>query len=256
MAERAPERETELNQTPESNTDPLIEPIAEPEHVPDVNPEPEAEPIAPTDTPLRVAEPDHVPEPENAQPPRDDNEWEVLRVADNYEINRNTLAIRHRVTGIAPTISICRHTGYFHFTINSTSYKLHRVVALQFVPNPDPARFPFVDHIDRNKTNNNINNLRWVTHAFNNRNLKSNTRHTFEWVDALADGFLQVPAYGNYNFNELFYSQGNFYVKIGEQFRRLEVKRHRTTPVVYARDIQGRKIQIYLGKIMRDYNLH
>jgi hypothetical protein len=141
-------------------------------------------------------------------------------------------------------------------TINSTNYKLHRVIALQFIPNPDPVRFPFVDHIDRNKTNNAVSNLRWVARAFNNRNLKSHSRHTFEWVDVLTEGFLQVLSYGEYNFNELFYSQGNFYVKIGDQYRRLEVKSHRSSPIVYAQDVQSKKIAIYLGKIMRDYNLH
>jgi len=45
---------------------------------------------------------------------------------------------------------------------------LHRLLALTFIPNPDNN--PVVDHIDRDKTNNNINNLRWTTYSVNNRN--------------------------------------------------------------------------------------
>jgi hypothetical protein len=49
--------------------------------------------------------------------------------------------------------------------------KVHRLVAMAFVPNRDPTVYDQVDHIDRVKTNNNATNLRWVTIEENNRNL-------------------------------------------------------------------------------------
>ena len=45
---------------------------------------------------------------------------------------------------------------------------IHRLVAEVFIPNPDNK--PIVDHIDTNKTNNDVNNLRWVTQEENMRN--------------------------------------------------------------------------------------
>ena len=48
------------------------------------------------------------------------------------------------------------------------NYTIHRLVALHYIPNPEGK--PEVDHIDRNKANNHISNLRWVTSSENNEN--------------------------------------------------------------------------------------
>ena len=45
---------------------------------------------------------------------------------------------------------------------------IHRLIALYYIPNPENKSY--VDHIDRNKQNNNIENLRWVTTRENSSN--------------------------------------------------------------------------------------
>jgi hypothetical protein len=47
---------------------------------------------------------------------------------------------------------------------------IHRLLALQYIDNPD--NLPQVDHIDRNRTNNSLDNLRWVTCSENSINRK------------------------------------------------------------------------------------
>lgn len=58
--------------------------------------------------------------------------------------------------------------GYRTVSLNRQSKYVHRLVAQTFLPNPD--NLPCVDHIDTDKSNNNVSNLRWCSYKTNNTN--------------------------------------------------------------------------------------
>lgn len=57
---------------------------------------------------------------------------------------------------------------------------IHRLVALTFLPNPD--NLPVVMHLDENKLNCHISNLKWATYGENNKAKYAAEIHKVHWL--------------------------------------------------------------------------
>lgn len=68
--------------------------------------------------------------------------------------------------------------GYKKVQIKNKCHYIHRLVAEHFLENSD--NLPQVDHIDRNKSNNNVSNLKWVSAKQNIKNTAGKNRYSVE----------------------------------------------------------------------------
>ena len=86
-----------------------------------------------------------------------------------------------------------------------TCYK-HRIIAQQFIPNP--KGLPYVDHINHDRSDNHVNNLRWISPLDNARNRASSNGIEYEFVDELEADALQIN-FVNGNEFEGYWLAGN-----------------------------------------------
>lgn len=105
--------------------------------------------------------------------------WKDIDGFDNYEVS--TFGnVRNKKTG---HLYLNYDNGHGYLCVNvkidkkQFNWLIHRLVAQAFIDNSDNK--PEVDHKDGNKSNNNVNNLRWATSVENKYNTQRmrNAKH-------------------------------------------------------------------------------
>jgi hypothetical protein len=96
--------------------------------------------------------------------------WKPISGFSNYEISSLGRVKNIKFNNILKTDSLRKEYRYVSLYISNcpTKFSIHQLVAREFIPNPENK--PEIDHINRNKLDNTISNLRWVTHSEQMRN--------------------------------------------------------------------------------------
>jgi len=119
--------------------------------------------------------------------------WKTIDGFD-YEISFNgEIRNKNNLFILKPNVD---RDGYLKIGIRKNGdrkkywFTIHRLVGLYFIENPN--HYYQIDHIDRNKLNNSLNNLRWVDSVMNNLNRKESC-----WTTNSTTGELYITKYKN-----------------------------------------------------------
>ena len=150
------------------------------------------------------------------------------------------------------------HTGYVYVYLNQIFHYKHEIVAVQFITNDEPLIKTEIDHINRNKNDYHISNLRWVSHSENCKNKTSNNGIEYEWIedDDLPDDLIEVNDYGTHKFEDYYYSESmdRFMFWNGIKTRILHINYTKNEcPFVCALDKDNKLIKIYYSKFKKLY---
>lgn len=114
--------------------------------------------------------------------------WKTIEKYPNYEISSEGRC-RNKKTG--RFLNRKTDKGYCRYTLGNKTIFVHRLVAEQFIPNPN--NYPMINHKDEDKTNNSISNLEWCDNAYN-------IRYSFcKPIYSLDNASLELVYYGGMN---------------------------------------------------------
>ena len=125
-----------------------------------------------------------------------EEQWNKIQNFPNYYVS--TFGNIKNIT-TNKLLKLCNKAGYYHVSlVNSTSrksFKIHRLVAIAFISNPENK--PEVNHKDKNKLNNHIDNLEWATKSENNLHrckdlkIKTNKNKSINRIDKETNKIIQ-----------------------------------------------------------------
>lgn len=185
--------------------------------------------------------------------------WEVCVIDPDYEIYSDYPHPIRRISNKQIVSEWNNGNGYIRLILNGKKYYKHRVIACQWIDNPN--NYKYVDHINRKRKDNRIENLRFVSASENNLNRTSTNSIEYKFIDYQdePEDLLRITDYGEYQFENYYYSpnENSFYFDNGVQLRQLHTNyaKGNKCAFVYALATNNKRIKICINKFKRLYDL-
>ena len=150
-------------------------------------------------------------------------------------------------------------TGYITVHLNQHTYNKHKIIANQFIPNP--TNLPCIDHKNRIKDDNRIENLRWVSNSDNNKNKQSNNGieyNYFDYADFNKEDLTVVNTYNDHTLTDYYYSvdTNKFYYDTGVGYRELYINYNKSgSAYVHVKDSNNKNVNIIYNTFKKLYKI-
>ena len=110
-------------------------------------------------------------------------------------LNQYPFTIRKKSNHKVLKESINKEHGYIDVSLNQKIYRKHRLIALQFLPNDDPINNDVIDHINHDRTDNHLNNMRWCSQSANQYNKSYYKSVQYEFIDDIPNDSMMIDFY-------------------------------------------------------------
>ena len=183
---------------------------------------------------------------------------------NDYEIlNQYPFSIRRKKDHYVVKEFISKSNGYVQVNLSGKPYQKHRIIAKQFIPNPNDL--PFIDHISRDRTDYHLSNLRWVSASENNRNASGRHGVSYEFIDNIPDEAIVITHYDLRNERRYFaenkyyyyYDEDIFYERITDDvYRVMHINTAKSgRKFIATRDINNKQTTFYIHTFKQQYGL-
>ena len=185
---------------------------------------------------------------------------DLLNFENDYEIlNEYPFTIRKKSNHYEIKEGLMNN-GYIRVYLNGKSYLKHRLIGLQFLPNNEPETKTDIDHMNHNKTDYHLSNLRWVSKSKNDRNKASYKGVESNYADIIPDESMIVDFYETrntrYEFEGYYYHEGVFYYDNDINYRILNINENKNgTQYVAMRDIYGKLVCVCINRFLKQHDL-
>ena len=186
--------------------------------------------------------------------------FEPLKFNDAYQISTEYpyQVVTREGKNVSESIN---NVGYVQITIDGITTGKHRLVAMQWIPNPD--KLPEVNHKDHDKLNNSVENLEWCTVSDNRRDRRQYCKQPIEYVDEIPETAVELVEYKGFEYDRYWYdydterlimhSRNHYPLRgLGSKSRYHFVNITNTTNSVVILDSIGRQHTISMNKLRNE----
>ncbi|KAI5483653.1 His-Me finger endonucleases family [Trichomonas vaginalis G3] len=163
-------------------------------------------------------------------------QWETLRNHEDYEIC-TTYPFTIRRKKDKHIMSECLNNyGYIVLSLNNKMYLKHRIIAEQWIENPD--------------------NLKEIDHINHDRNKSKYGDIVYEFVDEISDEAVEITDYGKHSFEFYYYVENEdaFYYYTCLNYRKLHINFTKTGDAyVCMIDTENKRVILCINKFKRLY---
>lgn len=168
---------------------------------------------------------------------------ELLNHADYEILNEYPFTIRRKNNG--HEVSEFVDSGCVRLRLNGKKYMKHRLIAEQFLPNPHS--YSVITHINNDKTDNHLSNLRWVSKGD-------------RYIDEIDPKALVVDYYETkterHLFRDYYYHEGVFYYDTDANYRILNINSTRLgSRYVWMYGTEGNRISVYIARFLEQHDM-